>query len=591
MQAVISELKPLITGRRVDKIYQTKQNEVILGLRSKSDFVYLQLSAQAQGGFIALVDKPEKQAKEPAFCLSLRKHLAQATLIGIEQQKGERVADLFFSCPDELGKPTLKILTIEIMGRHSNIIFWEKENNTIAACSRIVSDDMSRLRSIAPQLRYVRPPKQDKINIFSVNHEEFLAQLNLLLRPVQLTDLAAATCGTKVSAEDILLAAFSGLGKQLAQEIVQSIGYEMATTITADSLTSDSVLDLLWQKISYLQNDFQPKPALAADCTSYTVLSWYADIDDQNQWHKFESVNKLLTVYYGEQAERLKHHHLKEQTKTIIAQEMNKQNFRLQKLQEQFEATLNFEQYKQFADLILINIHEIESGQNRLSCTDLLQDDSQQIAIALNPNLSPSQNAQSYYKQFSKSRARHVAAKAGIYEGKERVAHLQQLQDQVEKDCSLDMLAGIKETLSPKTDFEGSATTAKSSVLKPITSLNGWKLFIGRNRNENDQLISRIAQDQDIWLHVIGVGGAHVLIKVPNNKQQPPMEIIKQAAEAAAYLSKSVKGAKVRVAYTQCRYVRKIAGAGKGLVTYENEKTVEVDTANPLPAFLKSLLK
>ena len=122
-----------------------------------------------------------------------------------------------------------------------------------------------------------------------------------------------------------------------------------------------------------------------------------------------------------------------------------------------------------------------------------------------------------------------------------------------------------------------------------MTSSDGWTIYVGRNRKENDLLLSRMAQANDLWLHILGQGGAHVLIKVPASKQEPPPTTIKEAAQAAARLSKAAPGSKVRVVYTQCKHVKKVAQDKPGLVRYENERTVEVDTAQPMPHCMKQL--
>jgi predicted ribosome quality control (RQC) complex YloA/Tae2 family protein len=128
----------------------------------------------------------------------------------------------------------------------------------------------------------------------------------------------------------------------------------------------------------------------------------------------------------------------------------------------------------------------------------------------------------------------------------------------------------------------------KSKILS-MTSSDGWTVYVGRNRQENDHLLGRLAQPNDLWLHILGQGGAHVLIRVPASKQEPPLNTIKEAAQVAARLSKATTGAKVRVVYTQCKHVKKISKENPGVVRYENEKTLEVDTAAPMPKCMKQL--
>jgi predicted ribosome quality control (RQC) complex YloA/Tae2 family protein len=262
---------------------------------------------------------------------------------------------------------------------------------------------------------------------------------------------------------------------------------------------------------------------------------------------------------------------------------------------------------KKSGDNILTSLQTIKAGQTALVVHDWTKDNGGEITIKLNPNLSSVQNAQAYYRQYAKLRSRQGAAQSTIDEVTKRLDYLNQLKTTCEEASEITELRRIKETLSgrkPQQERGGrgdqkgqqqkqakSSSGAGGGKSKTMTlqSSDGWTIYVGRNRMENDHLLNKVANPNDLWLHVLGQGGAHVLIRVPSNKQEPPKTTINEAAQIAARLSKAGTGTKVRVVYTQCKFVKKTDPNKPGLVRYENEKTVEVDTAAPMPKLMKKL--
>ncbi|MGH9552873.1 MAG: NFACT RNA binding domain-containing protein, partial [Terriglobales bacterium] len=249
-------------------------------------------------------------------------------------------------------------------------------------------------------------------------------------------------------------------------------------------------------------------------------------------------------------------------------------------------------------------------GQSELVCENLYGAEGGPVTIKLNPNISPSQNAQAFYTQFAKSRARHGAASIACRDANSRLSIIKNHLESVDNASNHDDLRQLKESVLGRKPQDvmrggggsggahgGSGSHAQQAKKKPkmrllsIVSSDGWTIYVGRNRQENDYLLGKLAQASDIWLHIQGQGGAHVLIRVPASKQEPPLNTIKEAAQVAARLSKAASGSKVRVVYTQCRFVKKIAKDKPGVVSYENERTLEVDTAAPMPKCMKQLFQ
>lgn len=675
IRAVLTEARPLIVNRKVDRVSQLGRDEVLLSLRGKMGITSLFVSAQSVHGRMCLVqmDKTVRKNNDPRapfdpvtdryiskygnntsvpnFCLLLRKHLTGATLIAAEQPMGERIVDLVFSCTDEVGTTSIKILTGEIMGRHSNLVFWDKATSKVICASHNVTKDMSRQREVASGLRYERPPSQDRPSLYSVEEKVFLqyfqefadrikgtnseiaatvsaeaelssqAPTNLDPSKQQLSKADSAPTAVAplpVTIEQWLIATFTGAGRHLCEELVAAAGLPSEA---AKACTIDGAGSKLCERILQMRATESYKPFMLSDLSRYSVLGWLP-IPVQGQGNGdaggadkselggdkivspgvskgFPSVNDLIEEYFRSCELNEQCNQLRERLKAELTQELAKIDARVKMASAHVQGDDDISKLKKYGDLILANLADIKPGQELLETADIFEQGANgggkaTIKIKLNPNLSTAQNAQAYYRQYAKNRARHGAASQSVMEAQTRRSKLEAQLVQVDAARDLPELRSLKENLSGRKPHEIVKPKAKpnkggDSKILSVQSTDGWTIYVGRNRNENDYLLSRLAQPNDLWFHVQGQGGAHVLIRIPSSKQEPPQTTIFEAAQIAARLSKATHGTKVRVVYTQCKHVRKIAKDKPGLVKYENERTVEVDTAKPMPKAMKQL--
>lgn len=663
IRAVLQEAKPLIINRKVDKVFQLGRDEVLISLRSKGGTVSLFLSAQSVYGRMCLVripsssDAGEKNPKDrsileryqskygsnapPNFCLVMRKHLSGATLVGVEQLPGERIIDFIFSTTDEVGTTSIKVLTAEIMGRHSNLVFWDKTSEKILVPSHPVTREMSRQREVLPGLKYERPPGQERQSIFAASEndlrekfkalkEAFARQQDVVQVPeassksesetgernssknsgavVTLTpDTTCSTTMLPVTYEQWLLSTFTGLGKHLSEELILGAGIN---NMIAESINQTEIIEKIAKQIRFLQSPGQYKPAIRADLSRYSILGNYSDQEDEKVWKKHASVNDMIEEYFRALEAREQFIQLREKIKAEVNAESSRLETRKRMAQTHVSAKDELERLKKSGDSILSNLHAIKPGQTTLVVPDWTADDGRDLSIELNPNVSASQNAQLLYRQYAKLRSRQGAAQSTFDECSKRLEYLNQIREAAEsaKDKSelhrvKEMFSGrkpqlnqsgnadSKQTQPPRSNKPGSARGGGGGKPKMmnLTSSDGWTIYVGRNRIENDHLVNKVANPNDLWFHVLGQGGAHVLIRVPSNKQEPPKATILEAAQIAARFSKAGSGAKVRVVYTQIKHVKKVDAGGPGLVRYEHEKTVEIDTAQPMPKLMKTL--
>jgi len=609
IRAVLKEARPMIVNRRVDKVTQLGRDELLITLRGKTGISTLFASAQSVHGRICLIQsnlttakpgpggKPDPFADRyvskygansavPNFCLLLRKHLAGATLLAVEQPLGERIVDLVFNAVDEVGTASIKVLTAEIMGRHSNLILWSKSDSKIIAASHVVTKDMSRQREVAPGLRYERPPSQERPSLYTIDETTF----KMLFEKLRLAQLSEIKMEGQhfITVEQWIIATLTGAGRHLCEELVLASGLESEV---AKTIANPLAADKLWQSISRMRSEENYKPFMFADLSRYSVLGLFPHNDKPIK--SFPSVNDLIEEYFRacEQAEQVSQ--LRDRLKADLLVEISKLDSRIKTASEHVLTEAGIDRLKHCGDLILANLTTIKSGQEILEADDIFSG-AGTITVKLNGDIGAAQNAQNYYRQYAKARARNSTASRSVEEAKERRLNYEQKLTQVSQAKDIYELRNLKDLIAGKKpqDLVKAKPKGKKSGdhrVISVSSSDGWTIYVGRNRVENDYLVSRLAQPNDLWFHVLGQGGAHVLIRIPSSKQDPPARTIEEAAQIAGRFSKASHGSKVRVVYTQIKHVRKIANEKPGMVRYEQEKTVEVDTGKPMPKAMKQL--
>jgi predicted ribosome quality control (RQC) complex YloA/Tae2 family protein len=592
MRAVLQEAAPLLLNRRVDEVSQVGRDEILLAFRGRTGVIDFRICAHAVYGRLCLV-KTSTHRKQTAkgnefrssFVTLLKKGLSGATLVAIEQLKGERILDFIFSCVDELGGALIKTLTAEIMGRHSNIIFWERASQNILTSSHVVTKEMSRHRQILPGLKYIRPPGQTRPSIFEVGKDDF-SQPFEEFRAESINDRSVVLNAL----ESWLTSRYSGLGKNLAEEICRAAIKQSNWTDQPEALKEH-----LWQSIVKVQNDRNFKPAMKSDLSRYTIFNLDEASKEEEGWQILPAVNDLIEQFYSAIETGATFRQQKERMLKEVGSEIDKLKGRRQAMAQWQQEAGNTDQGRLFGNLILANLSELKTGQTELVCQNTFAEGDKEVVIALNANLTGVQNAQSYYRHFAKARNRLRTVELTQRESELRLQALNARQAAIEKAQTVEELravtkgmeAGlIKRMIEPKPSYGKEKSKPR---LLTLTSSDGWLIYVGRNRHENDQLIRRVAQPRDVWLHILGHSGAHVLIKVPSGKDAPPLTTIKEGAYVAARFSKMASGAKVRVVYTEIRFVRRTGNGKSGMVKYENEKTIEVDTGASLPKIMKQL--
>lgn len=551
------EEKILKNGGRLNKIYQLNSQEILLYFKGEMPVEPLFISIHTQRGRINFTRRHfSHPLTPPPFCMLVRKHLSNGVLTSLEQPSLERVLYLHFTVLNARGEKVQKTLAVEIMGRHSNLILLDTPNQenkqVILGALKPIPSSLNRYRVLLPHHVYFPPPPQEKLHPYALNYEHFHQEIK------RLQDQPTAGA---------LLANLQGLSPFLSAEIAARAG---STRFAATESPA------IWQKLQELLEIYQGRkwePTLFLDQSNqpydYHVVKPVQSLPGQQ--HPFTSISALLDDFYTAKEKKEEQESLC-LLLTRTAEQAVKKNKRKEKNQLlELERAAKADFYRQCGELLLINLHQIPAKSHEVYLQNAFQAEDDYIKIELNPQVSPSLNAQRYFRKYRKARQGKKKIAAQLQQTRQEIAYLENVLFALEK-ADLTVLREIKAELIatgylPATRKSSKKITPQLLPLK-FTSSQGEEIFVGRNNLQNEFLVQRLATKTDLWLHVKDLPGAHIIIKA----EHPQTETIEEAALLAAYFSRGAYSSNVPVDYTQVKNVRRL-GSKPGLVTYSNYKT------------------
>ncbi|MDS1029629.1 NFACT RNA binding domain-containing protein [Bacillota bacterium LX-D] len=577
MSTVKEELTDKLLAGRIDKIYQPNADLLILHIRQRSGNYKLVISTHAYNCRIHLtsVNFPNP-LNPPIFCMVLRKHLEGGKIIALQQQNLERQLIITIEALDELGQLKAKQLVIEIMGKHSNVILLDKEKNTIIDGMKRYTHAVSRHREVLPGRTYIEPPNQGKINPLELTEDKF--------RSVLLNN------EYNIKVQKALVNNFSGFSSLLAREVVFRAGLEQDVVL---DVIGDYDLTRLWQglqQITTLVSTKQSKPTLYYDHEgpkdfSFLNLEHLANVAAV----KFPSMSEALDAFFKEKQEKEDLAKEKHTLAKVLQKELEK-NHKKRLLQEETIALAKkAEPFRIYGELLTANIYRIAKGEKVITVENFYHPENKKVQIQVNPELSPVQNAQAYFKKYNKAKAGAVKAQEQLNFTLAEINYLDSILQSVEQTTQLAELAEIKNEMiaanyiSPPNLKPGKKSKIeKQQKIEPLvfTSSEGFHIYIGKNNKQNDWLTTKFAKDDDLWLHVKDLPGSHVIIKTEGKKV--PDQTLLEAAHLAAYYSKGQHSSQVPVDYTLKKYVKKPAGAKPGMVIFEHNQTIYITPTEDL---------
>ena len=551
--ALADELKEKLAGGRVQKVLLHDELSVGLEVYAHRERRYLLASAHPQYARIHLAsEKLRRGVEKPTpLLLLLRKYVRGGRITSIDQPPWERILRIGFEHPQ--GNTAL---VIEVMGRYSNIVLVSARGLILESIKRI-GPGMSRYRTILPQRLYVPPPPSKKLDPADVTE-------------LRLRKLLAAHPEEPVWLS--LVRGIFGISPLLAREVAYRATGN--AEILASQVGRISPLLDAFQEMLMMAWDHRWQPTLAREGDRILAFAPYP-LTQYGHWEEMESISLAVEAYFQQMVGRDAYAAAKRGARKAIAEARGRLERKREALRRSLVSRKEVEELRRKGELILAYAHRLKPGQRRLRAS--FEPGKPPLTIELDPRLSPVENAKVYFERYEKAKGAAQEVPIQLRKAELELAYLDQLETDLELASNWPEIEEVKEALIEAGYLQRERKQPGPMRSKPLSlhSPDGFTILVGRSSHQNDEITFQKASPDDLWLHAKGVPGAHVIIK--SGGQEVPQSTLRRAAELAAYYSKARKAARVAVDYTKRRYVHRIKGAGPGLVTYRNEKTIYVE--------------
>lgn len=562
------ELNDTLTGGRIYKIAQPENDELLLTIKTNDGGQKrLLISASASLPLIYLTEtKKNSPMTAPGFCMLLRKHLQNGRITRITQPGLERILHIHVEHLDEMGDLCRKRLIIELMGKHSNIIFVNDQNRIIDSIKHI-SGMVSSVREVLPGRDYFVPQTQDKADPFALFPEDFKKRITGKAMPVY----------------KALYLSYTGLSPVISHEICIRAGIDgdCSTAFFLESPKGEPMLCALYQAFNEIMQkikngDFSPNIVYEngnpAEYASIRLLS-YKD----NDRREFSSVSKLLESYYAEKNQlsriRQKSVDLRRIVQTALERNVKKYDLQLRQMRD----TEKKDKYRLYGELLNTYGYNVNPGAASMEALNYYTDET--ITIPLDPLLTPAENAKKYFDKYGKLKRTYEALSTLTLEVKEEIEHLESVQTALDIALLEEDLIQIKEELIESGYIRRKGGSKKIKITsRPFhyISSDGFDMYVGKNNFQNDELTFKFASGNDWWFHAKGIPGSHVIVKT--NGCNLPDSTFEEAARLAAYYSKGRLQDKVEIDYLEKKNVKKPNGSKPGFVVYYTNYSMMIDS-------------
>lgn len=565
LASVTAQLKTQLVGGRIDKIYQTEKEDLLIQIRNQGSSYKLLMTANSSYPRLHLTTLAKNSHDQPPmFCMLLRKHLGGGKILSITQPDLERIVCLSIEATNELGDKEVKHLVIEIMGRHSNIILM-KENGLIIDSIKHISLEKSSVREVLPNRTYMRPPSQGKLSPLGVSSTDFILQLKHKELPLY----------------KALYMSFNGISPALAQSLCEDAAIDSHTPVQMLNEEDFSKLFTAFEAAFHhlVTGDFSPvlyynEQNIPSDFYAFP-LTIYKEVPQK----QFESMSDLLESFYFE---RSTHFNVAQKTTDIkkLVHTFLERAVRKKEIQEKaLETCGQKDLYKNYGELLTANAYQIPKGANQFTTMNYYEADCPDITIPLASHQTAIENAQAYFKLYNKAKRTEKAAASQLITIEEDIRYLQSVL------LSLDLLQNKEDIAQLRMELiemgylkKRKGTEKKKTLKKDIPFLHfkssrGHDIYVGKNNYQNDALTMKFARSNDMWLHIKDGPGSHVIIKQADNLPIDE-ETLLEGALLAAYHSSGRMSSHVPIDYTLKKNVKKVPNAKPGMVIYTQFKTL-----------------
>ena len=560
---IVYDMNRLLTGGRIYKIYQPETDELLLVIKNQKETHRLLLSASASLPLVYFTsENKQNPMTAPNFCMLLRKHISNGRIVEVSQPGMERIIEIRIEHLNELGDLCAKKLVIEIMGKHSNIIFLDDTGMIIDSIKHI-SNQVSSVREVLPGRTYMVPPAQGKISLYDIT-------------PAWME----GTLLTKASSvQKAIYGSISGISPLMANEICYRASIDGDAAVASLSDTEQATLygELVRLKSQLQNHEFAPciiyqgKTPLEFACME---LSMYPDMETKT----FSSISEVLETYYAEKEMVTRIRQKSTDLRKIVSNAIERTAKKYDLQRKQLKDTEKKEKYKIYGELLHTYGYDVQTGQKELTCINYY--DGNEITIPLDTQLTAMENAKKYFDRYGKLKRTYEALHVLVEETRAELEHLESISNSLEIARDENDLMMIKEELMDYNYVKrhGQSKKKNKSKSKPFhyISSDGFHMYVGKNNFQNDELTFKFANGKDMWFHAKKMAGSHVIVKLETASELPD-KTYEEAARLAAYYSKGKNAPKVEIDYTERRNLKKPPQAKPGFVIYHTNYSMIIE--------------
>ena len=568
INGIVNELRRRAIGGRINKIQQTESDEIDLVIKNgKENNLKLMISVNPSLPLVYLTDsfKPAPLTA-PNFCMLLRKHIGSGRVTDIVQPGFDRIIDFEFEHLDEMGDVRHKHLIVELMGRHSNIIFTD-ENGKILDSVKRVPLDVSSVRQVLPGMQYETPRTEGKSDPRVIVKENFIGEL-------------LTTSGTVAK---VISGGLNGIAYVTANEICERAGIDGgASTAELD----DADRNRLWDVMTAMIGTEDIKPCIYMDGDApkdFSIVPFkvYTNLETV----ECESVSEMLRRFYQMKNDRVRVNQKTSELRHILGTAIERTAKKLDLQRNQMKDTEDRDKFKVYGELLNTYGYSLEPGARELTCTNYY--DNTEVTIPIPEGCDAREASRKYFDKYNKKKRTAVALESQLVESETELEYLKSVQLSLEIAADENDIREIRRELIDSGFLRGSAAervknggkngnngknsskgvrnTEKGKPLHYISS-DGYDIFVGKNNTQNDELTFHIASSNDMWFHAKKAPGSHVIVRRNRDEELPDATYL-EAARLAAYYS-SVESDKVEIDYTERKNLKKPPAANPGYVIY-----------------------
>jgi predicted ribosome quality control (RQC) complex YloA/Tae2 family protein len=565
--ALVREMNDKLLGGRLYKIAQPEEDELFITIKNSKEQYRLLLSASASLPLVYILqDNKPSPLTAPNFCMLLRKHISNGRIVSVTQPGLERIIRFEIEHLDEMGDLCKKFLIVELMGKHSNIIFCD-ENDVIIDSIKHIPAYVSSVREVLPGRPYFIPNTTGKHNPLEINGDAFRAIMSDKPMPVSKGLYSSFTGISPVSAEEIChLASINGDSPSNCMTEPELTHLYGTFHNVMEDISSYSFSPCIVYK------DEEPVEFSAIP------LTMYADaVDKSLRIEKNSSISDVLISFYEKKNNITRIRQRSADLRQIVNTALERNNKKYDLQLKQLADTDKREKYRIYGELINTYGYDIPDGAKSFEALNYYTNE--MITIPLQEDLTARENSIKYFERYNKLKRTYEALSKLTVETKEEIDHLESISNALDIAVSYDDLVQLKEEMIEYGYIhrKGSKNKREKITSRPFhyISSDGFHMYVGKNNYQNEELTFKLATGNDWWFHAKNIPGSHVIVKTEN--KELPDNTFEEAARLAAHYSKASKQEKVDVDYIQKKHIKKPAAAKPGFVIYHTNYSMTID--------------